>query len=186
MSIQNSEPTRTVRNGSKPGRPPVMTDQELDACVTELTSVHRRLPSLDEIITASGGCQRARAVAARRRQAQQVTASVVDDHLAIPDHIHQRHLVLLREWIRLARESVSPWVQSAIDAGLETQTKLEERVDEQHHLISSLKERLLEGQAKYETLANKLTDTEKSLREAELEACRWQTIAETRSAKLDQ
>ncbi len=182
MSIRNSEPNGTVPNGSKSGRPPIMTDAELDACVAELAAVNRRLPSLDEIIAASGGCQRARAVAARKRQAQRVAESVVADHLAVPDHIHQRHLVLLREWVRLARESVSPWVQSVIDAGLETQTNLEERVDEQSRLLASLETQLESCKADRDSIRAALIESQGRLREAELSACRWQAIAETSRA----
>lgn len=185
MSIRNSEPNGTVPNGSKPGRPPIMTDEELDACVAELAAVNRRLPSLDEIIAASGGCQRARAVAARKRQAHAVAESVVTDHLAIPDHIHQRHLVLLREWVRLARESVAPWVQSAIDAGLGTQTNLEARIEEQSRLIASLEAELDSCRHERDALSESLIQCQSQLREAELVACRWQAIAETRRAADD-
>ncbi len=182
MSIRNSEPNGTVPNGSKLGRPPIMTDDELDTCVAELAAVNRRLPSLDEIIAASGGCQRARAVAARKRQAHMVVESVVADHLVVPDHIHQRHLVLLREWVRLARENVAPWVQSVVDAGLETQSKLEERLDEQNRLIHHLESQLEICKTDRDALSQSLGICENRLRAAELNACRWKAIAETKGA----
>ncbi len=185
MSIRNSEPNGAVPNGSKPGRPPIMTDDELDVCVAELAAVNRRLPSLNEIIAASGGCQRARAVAARKRQAHAVAESVVADHLAVPDHIQQRHLVLLREWVRLAHESVAPWVQSAIDAGLETQANLETRVEEQSRLIASLEAQLESSRCDHDSVSESLIKCQSRLREAELAACRWQAIAETRQAAID-
>lgn len=157
-----------------------MTDAALDACVAELTSINRRLPTLDEIIAASGGCQRARAVAARKRQAQRLTNDVLSDHLVIPEHMHQRHLVLMREWLRIAHESVEPWVQEVVDAGLETQSQLEGRVSAQASLIAELQRGLDQQRSEMDTLRAQLDRARGDLRQSELAAVRWQAIAETK------
>ncbi len=100
----------TVPNGSEPfgtgraapGRIPVQSDEELAALADRLLVQLKRMPSIQELVDASGGCQRQRAVrtlqALRRRQAEKSVRS----QLVFAPEIEEELKKLAARWLGLA------------------------------------------------------------------------------------
>lgn len=179
--------TNSIRNrsqGSEPektgGRQPVLTDDELDHCVKALAQDLGRMPKLDEIVEAAGGCQRKRAVEARRRLADSLSTQAVEEWTDLPPSIVTRHKRLLREWLALAREQLTPWIDEVVAQSLEESTKLELRIAEQSSAIERHEETERVLKLRLDELQRSLNTTENALIQCQRQAAVWEALAEER------
>lgn len=165
-----------------------MSDAELDRCVQALGQELGRVPKLAEIIEAAGGCKRQRAVDARRRFATDLAANAIDDWTDLPPSIVMRHKRLMREWLALARDQITPWVDDVVAQSLETSTGLEARIAEQAVLIEQQAGELDKLRAEHAALQQRLDESESRLAATQREAAVWQALAEERRdpAKMNQ
>lgn len=124
------------------GRKPRATDLELEAIVRGLVGENGQLPTLDEIVTQSGGCQRARAVAARRAVANQQLQDNAAAQLQLPQIIETRHRELLSQWISAARQIIRPIVDAAVQQSEEQLASLEDSLRDARSLRDQLQSEL--------------------------------------------
>lgn len=157
-----------------------MSDAELDRCVQTLGQDLGRVPKLAEIIDAAGGCKRQRAVDARRRFAADLAANAIEDWTDLPPSIVMRHKRLMREWLALARDQITPWVDDVVAQSLETSTGLEARIAEQGVLIEQQAGELDKLRAENAALLQRLDESESQLAAAQREAAVWKALAEER------
>ncbi|WP_370299211.1 hypothetical protein [Abyssibacter sp.] len=167
-----SERSDTARAG--------MSDAELDRCVQALGQDLGRVPKLAEIIDAAGGCKRQRAVDARRRFATDLVANAIDDWTDLPPSIVMRHKRLMREWLALARDQITPWVDDVVAQSLETSTGLEARIAEQTVLIEQQASEIDALREERAALARRLDEACAQLAEARRDSAVWQALAEER------
>ncbi len=183
----------TVRNGSElsggpeagGGRPPRMSDVELDTLVMALAEDGGQLPTLDDIIQASGGCQRSRAVAARRRAAQARAAGEIDNRLRLPPELEARQRAMMREWLTLAREQVQPIVQAAVDDAQERIASSEATTQDARTSLESANARCAALMEDAEALQSQVRRLERRLQRLVASEARWRSRAEERAAEID-
>ena len=157
-----------------------MSDAELDRCVQTLGQDLGRVPKLAEIIDAAGGCKRQRAVDARRRFAADLAANAIEDWTDLPPSIVMRHKRLMREWLALARDQITPWGDDVVAQSLETSTGLEARIAEQEVLIEQQAGELDKLRAENAALLQRFDESESRLVAAQREVAVWQALAEER------
>lgn len=180
--------TKTAKNRSESsdsvtgGRTPLLTDQELDQCVKALAQDLARMPKLDEIVEAAGGCQRKRAVEARRRLAESLSTQAIDDWTDLPPSIVSRHKRLLREWLALAREQITPWVDDVVAQSLDANAQLELRIAEQSAIIERNEQTIANLEAQLVEMQGRLDKAAKELAQSRQEAAIWAAIADERRA----
>lgn len=112
---ESDENFGTVPNGSEPfgtgralpGRIPVQSDEELAALADRLLAQHKRPPSIQELVDASGGCQRQRAVRTiqtlRRKQAEKSVRNRLVFDPGIEDEVKK----LAARWLGLAANQLA-------------------------------------------------------------------------------
>lgn len=128
------------------GRPPVLTDEQLDEVAIKLNDVLGRPPRLEELIAESGGCQRQRASRSIQRLREGLATRAIKSTLALPPAIEGE----LRQWIdRIlslsAAQLAGEHAQMVADHETARQAA-QDLLDEQQVVIRDLRERLADQQ----------------------------------------
>lgn len=157
VNPRNSEPT--VRNGSellsliaanqpqeedaglsRVGRPPVLDDEALDSLTDLLRRKLARMPRLDELIEAAGGCQRLRASKALQRARSAAARLELQDMLRIPADLERLQRQWISQWIQAAAEQLADHHAQLVARHEERVEALESLISEQHLALSSLRD----------------------------------------------
>ncbi|MDP9139959.1 MAG: hypothetical protein M3O62_04110 [Pseudomonadota bacterium] len=128
------------------GRPPVLGDGDLDALAAELNGSLGRPPKLEELVVASGGCQRQRASRAIQRLRENLAAKSVQSTLVLPPIFEAE----LRRWMdrvmsMAATELAGEHARLISEHEHQGQAD-QELVHEQQIVIQDLRERLADQQ----------------------------------------
>lgn len=130
---EHAEPSRT-------GRPPVLDDEELDALTDLLRRKLARMPRLDELIEAAGGCQRLRASKALQRARSTTARLELQDMLRIPADLERLQRQWISQWIQAASEQLADHHAQLVARHEERVEALESLISEQHLALSSLRD----------------------------------------------
>jgi hypothetical protein len=182
---------RNVPNGSEfnretspVGRPPRLTDSQLEHEIELLHTRLARMPTLDEISRHAGGCQRARAVKARKAFALRIRGQQAKGLVALPENLQIELSGLLSQWLTLARQQVGPLVD-------EITHDCEERVTQAEELMALAMARQIQVEEEREALAQdnarlqeKTDRLEKRCHRLALSEARWKTKAVERLERL--
>lgn len=187
----------TVRNGSERleqtspstaagGRQPRRSDAQLVADVATLHEQLGRMPTLDEITAAVGGCQRARAVQARKAVSLRESFSRLETELRLPPMLEARHRTLMREWLDAARQEIDPLLESVTEAA-------EERVADAERRARDAEDQSMALSKANRVLSDQLTKAESTIEALErkrdklaLAEARWKGIAAERLSRINQ
>lgn len=173
----------TVPNGSEPfgtgraapGRIPVQSDEELAALAYRLLVQHKRMPSIQELVDASGGCQRQRAVRTlqvlRRKQAEKSVRNQLVFDPGIEDELKK----LAARWLGLAANELAVHQagadeahELALRAATDWALELEMRVRQESSRVQRLEAEVEIVQQRVQQLQSELDQT--------------RTVAQTQSA----
>lgn len=183
---------RNVPNGSEfnsetssVGRPPRLTDGQLEHEVELLHASLQRMPTLDEISRHAGGCQRARAVKARKAFALRMRGQQAKGLVALPENLRLELSGLLSQWLSLARQQVGPLVD-------EITHDSEDRVTQAEKLMALAMARQAQAEQEREAimqdnarLQEKADRLEKRCHRLALSEARWKTKAVERLERLN-
>lgn len=134
------------------GRPPVLDDDALDALTEELRRKAGRLPSLDQLIDAAGGCQRQRASKALKRARVGVAEKDLQGLLRIPVELENAQRRWIAQWLSAAAGQLAELHAELMEKHQEKLEALEALVSEQHQALV----RLREQKADLERVSNEL------------------------------
>jgi len=173
MSSPTLEPG-TVPNGSEPfgtgraapGRIPVQSDEELAALADRLLAQHKRPPSIQELVDASGGCQRQRAVRTlqtlRRKQAEKTVRNQLIFDPGIEDEVKK----LAARWLGLAANQLAVHQagadeahELALRAATDRALELEMRVRQESSRVHLLEAEVELGLQRLQQLQTELDQT---------------------------
>ncbi len=128
------------------GRPPVLTDEQLDALALELNSSLGRPPKIEELIAASGGCQRQRASRTIQRLREGLAAKSVQSMLVLAPELEGQ----MRQWIERLMSSAAKQLATEharlIYEHDQNEAASKELIQEQQLVVSGLREQLADHQ----------------------------------------
>lgn len=176
------EPAGTVPNGS--GRPAKTGDRALVDLVEGLFQQLGRLPTLDQIIEAAGGCQRSRAVAARRHVAQQIAQGTLEAQIQLPNAVELRHRKLLTEWLRLAREQIQPVLIQTVDDAQDKASAAELAAQDARGGMELAQARMAETLEEMQGLRKENDRLTQRVAQLSASEARWKARAEERAATI--
>lgn len=136
-------PDSSERFGTVPkpnGRAPILTDEELAALAEKLNAQKGRPPSIQELIDASGGCQRQRAVRALTAFRLKLGERAALSQLVFTPAMAEDLKLLQARWLNLAAAQLAHRQAQADEA---TQQKLQaasdtaaDQAERIHHLVA--------------------------------------------------
>ncbi|MGJ8670824.1 MAG: hypothetical protein ACSHXK_15150 [Oceanococcus sp.] len=177
----------TVPNGSKQfptGRPAKVSDEELQACVSQLANENGKMPTLNQIIEASGGCQRARAVKARHAAVEHAMQQQIYEQLQLPGDLETRHRQLLSQWLNIARSHVEPSMKALVADAEQRADQAELSAQDARDKHDAITQELQKLQRSVNDLSDQLTlQTDKIAALSSSEA-KWKALANERKAML--
>jgi len=169
----------TVQNGS--GRKAKLSDDELTSIVLTLAQQDGELPTLTSIIEAAGGCQRSRAVAARKAARMALANDDLESHVRLPPEIEVRYRGLLKEWISLSRKQLQPVLDSIVEMADEQVANAELGAQDARNRVELLEQRIADVSAELleaQSLVHELRQTVSELTTSETH---WKALASERA-----
>jgi len=138
-------PNSSERFGTVPkptGRNPVMTDEELATLAEKLNTQKGRPPSVQDLIDATGGCQRQRAVRTVQALRLKLAERAVHSQLVFTQEMEAEVKLLMARWLGLASSQLAQrqaqadeLAQARLQAASET---AEDQADRIRHLTARL------------------------------------------------
>jgi hypothetical protein len=161
-SPSNDGVNGTVPNGSKvpnsgqgaandpgrgpTGRPAILDDEQLLELALELNKRLGRPPRIEELIDASGGCQRQRASRTIRELRERLAATAVRSMLVLPPELEAEHRAWIDRWMKVAAERLSAEHSVLTERHEEKWQKAQDLLSEQNLVIQGLRESLADQQ----------------------------------------
>lgn len=136
----------TVRNGSEPakasaiGRPAVLDDDALLTLAEELNRTLGRPPRLDELIQASGGCQRQRASRTIRRLRENLASKSVRALLLMPPELESDIRQWIDRWMVSAAQQLAAEHAELLASHDQAIERANDLIGEQQTVIAELRE----------------------------------------------
>lgn len=128
------------------GRPAVLDDEQLMDLALELNKRLGRPPRIDELIDASGGCQRQRASRTIRELRERLAATAVRSMLVLPQDLEAEHRAWIDRWMNLAADRLSAEHAVLVERHEEKWQKAQDLLSEQNLVIQGLRESLADQQ----------------------------------------
>lgn len=186
--LGSSEPEVPNRSEPRPdsgGRPANVTDDELFEIGIRIYQRDGHVPRINDIITAAGGAQRARAVQARRQVADAVASGKAREWINTSPAVDLAVRRVLDEFLRISREQVQDRIAAVMSAA---DTKVLDAQDTVRSLATRVEELTAERQSlrqKLSEIQEAMSACEASLRRCRQDARRYRVQARERKAALD-